>query len=156
MIWLYGRLDSKKEVTGGVDGKVHVDDELEYKIKLQNKVENGLIKDVRIVDKLPSGVEYIAGSLKMNGNLLTDDVDEDAGSYEDNTVKVNFGDVLDTEERIVTFKVKVTKESLKTKEIENIAIVEGKTPDDKDFTTRKANCKNESGSEGTKGYKDSF
>ena len=67
--------------------KYHVDDELEYKIKLQNKVENGLIKDVRIVDKLPSGVEYIAGSLKMNGNSLTDDVDEDAGSYEDNTVE---------------------------------------------------------------------
>lgn len=138
---LYGQLDSKKEVTGGVDGKVHVDDELEYKIKLQNKVKNGLIKDVRIVDKLPSGVEYIAGSLKMNGNLLTDDVDEDAGSYEDNTVKVNFGDVLDTEERIVTFKVKVTKESLKTKEIENIAIVEGKTPDDKDLPPEKPTVK---------------
>ncbi|AIW85909.1 fimbrial isopeptide formation D2 domain protein [Bacillus mycoides] len=139
--WLYGQLESKKEVTGGVDGKVHVDDELEYKIKLQNKVENGLIRDVRIVDKLPSGVEYIAGSLKMNGNSLTDDVDEDAGSYEDNTVKVNFGDVLDTEERIVTFRVKVTKESLKTKEIENIAIVEGKTPDGEDLPPEKPTVK---------------
>ncbi|MGE6589987.1 isopeptide-forming domain-containing fimbrial protein [Bacillus mycoides] len=138
---LYGQLESKKEVTGGVDGKVHVDDELEYKIKLQNKVENGLIKDVRIVDKLPSGVEYIVGSLKMNGNSLTDDVDEDAGSYEDNTVKVNFGDVLDTEERIVTFKVKVTKKSLKTKEIENIAIVEGKTPDGEDLPPEKPTVK---------------
>ncbi|MCU5375746.1 isopeptide-forming domain-containing fimbrial protein [Bacillus cereus] len=138
---LYGQLDSKKEVTGGVDGKVHVDDELEYKIKLQNKVENGLVKDVRIVDKLPNGVEYITGSLKMNGNSLTDAVDEDAGSYEDHTVTVNVGDVFDTEERIVTFKVKVTKESLKTKEIENIAIVEGKTPDGKDLPPEKPNVK---------------
>lgn len=138
---LYGQLDSKKEVTGGVDGKVHVDDELEYKIKLQNKVENGLVKDVRIVDKLPNGVEYITGSLKMNGNSLTDAVDEDAGAYEDHTVTVNVGDVFDTEERIVTFKVKVTKESLKTKEIENIAIVEGKTPDGKDLPLEKPNVK---------------
>lgn len=138
---LYGQLDSKKEVTGGVDGKVHVDDELEYKIKLQNKVENGLVKDVRIVDKLPNGVEYITGSLKMNGNSLTDVVDEDAGAYEDHTVIVNVGDVFDTEERIVTFKVKVTKESLKTKEIENIAIVEGKTPDGKDLPPEKPNVK---------------
>ncbi|ASI77307.1 cell wall anchor protein [Bacillus cereus] len=138
---LYGQLDAKKEVTGGVDGKVHVGDELEYKIKLRNKVENGLIKDVRIVDKLPNGVEYIAGSMKMNGNSLTDAIDEDAGSYEDHTVKFNVGDVFDTEERIVTFKVKVTKESLKTKEIENIAIVEGKTPDGKDLPPEKPNVK---------------
>jgi fimbrial isopeptide formation D2 family protein/uncharacterized repeat protein (TIGR01451 family)/LPXTG-motif cell wall-anchored protein len=138
---LYGQLDTKKEVTGGVDGKVHVDDELEYKIKLKNKVENGLIKDVRIVDKLPNGVEYIAGSMKMNGNSLTDAIDEDAGSYEDHTVKVNVGDVFDTEERIVTFKVKVTKESLKTKEIENIAVVEGKTPDNEDLPQEKPNVK---------------
>ncbi|KWU56081.1 cell wall anchor protein [Bacillus mycoides] len=138
---LYGQLDTKKEVTGGVDGKVQVDDELEYKIKLKNKVENGLIKDVRIVDKLPNGVEYIAGSMKMNGNSLTDAIDEDAGSYEDHTVKVNVGDVFDTEERIVTFKVKVTKESLKTKEIENIAVVEGKTPDNEDLPPQKPNVK---------------
>ena len=114
---LYGQLDAEKEVTGGVDGKIHVDDELEYKIKLQNKVENGLIKDVRIADKLPNGVEYIADSMKMNGNSLTDAIDEDAGSYEDHTVKVNIGDVFDVEERIVTFKVKVTKESLKRKKL---------------------------------------
>ncbi|GAB6418209.1 hypothetical protein bcgnr5372_15970 [Bacillus luti] len=138
---LYGQLDTKKEVTGGVDGKVHVDDELEYKITLQNKVENGLIKDVRIADKLPNGVEYITGSMKMNGNSLTDAIDEDAGSYEDHTVKVNIGDVFDTEERIVIFKVKVTKEALKTKEIENIAVVDGKTPDGKDLPPEKPNVK---------------
>ncbi|MFH7830123.1 isopeptide-forming domain-containing fimbrial protein [Bacillus luti] len=138
---LYGQLDAKKEVTGGVDGKVHVDDELEYKITLQNKVKNGLIKDVRIADKLPNGLEYIADSMKMNGNSLTDAIDEDAGSYEDHTVKVNIGDVFDTEERIVTFKVKVTKEALKTKEIENIAVVDGKTPDGKDLPPEKPNVK---------------
>lgn len=73
--------------------KFHVNDELEYQIKLRNKVENGLIKDMRLTDKLPEGIEYITGSMKLNGNLLTDAVDEDEGSYEDNTIKVNFGDI---------------------------------------------------------------
>lgn len=104
-------------------------------------MENGLIKDMRLIDKLPEGIEYIAGSMKLNGNLLTDAVDEDEGSYEDNTVKVNFGDVLDTEERTVTFKVKVTQDALKTKEIENIAVVEGKTPDNEDLPPQKPNVK---------------
>ncbi|MED1285381.1 isopeptide-forming domain-containing fimbrial protein [Bacillus mycoides] len=138
---LSGQLESKKEIIDMRQEKVHVNDEFEYQIKVRNKVENGLIKDMRLMDKLPEGVEYVAGSMKVNGNLLTDAVDEDAGSYEDNTIKVNFGDVLDTEERMVTFKVKVTQDALKTKEIENIAVVEGKTPDNEDLPPQKPNVK---------------
>ncbi|WP_234013836.1 isopeptide-forming domain-containing fimbrial protein [Bacillus mycoides] len=138
---LSGQLETKKEIIDMRQEKVHVNDEFEYQIKVRNKVENGLIKDMRLMDKLPEGVEYVAGSMKVNGNLLTDAVDEDAGSYEDNTIKVNFGDVLDTEERMVTFKVKVTQDALKTKEIENIAVVEGKTPDNEDLPPQKPNVK---------------
>lgn len=138
---LSGQLETKKEIIDMRQEKVHVNDEFEYQIKVRNKVENGLIKDMRLMDKLPEGVEYVAGSMKLNGNLLTDAVDEDAGSYEDNTIKVNFGDVLDTEERMVTFKVKVTQDALKTKEIENIAVVEGKTPDNEDLPPQKPNVK---------------
>ncbi|OTY22096.1 cell wall anchor protein [Bacillus thuringiensis serovar navarrensis] len=138
---LSGQLETKKEIIDMRQEKVHVNDEFEYQIKVQNKVENGLIKDMRLMDKLPEGVEYVAGSMKVNGNLLTDAVDEDEGSYEDNTIKVNFGDVLDTEERMVTFKVKVTQDALKTKEIENIAVVEGKTPDNEDLPPQKPNVK---------------
>ena len=32
---------------------------------------------MRLTDKLPEGIEYITGSMKLNGNLLTDAVDED-------------------------------------------------------------------------------
>ncbi len=39
---------------------------------------------MRLIDKLPEGIEYIAGSMKLNGNVLTDEIDEDEGSYEDN------------------------------------------------------------------------
>lgn len=138
---LSGQLESKKEIIGIKQEKIHVNDEFEYQIKARNKVENGLIKDMRLMDKLPEGVEYVAGSMKLNGKLLTDIIDEDEGSYEDNTIKVNFGDVLDTEERTVTFKVKVTQDALKTKEIENIAVVEGKTPDNEDLPPQKPNVK---------------
>ena len=84
---LSGQLESKKEIIGIKQEKFHVNDEFEYQIKLRNKVENGLIKDMRLTDKLPEGIEYITGSMKLNGNLLTDAVDEDEGSYEDNTIK---------------------------------------------------------------------
>ena len=113
---LSGQLESKRDYWYKAR-KIHVNDEFEYQIKARNKVENGLIKDMRLMDKLPEGVEYVAGSMKLNGKLLTDAIDEDEGSYEDNTIKVNFGDVLDTEERTVTFKVKVTQDALKRKKL---------------------------------------
>ncbi|MEK4408635.1 isopeptide-forming domain-containing fimbrial protein [Bacillus sp. FSL L8-0642] len=138
---LSGQLESKKEIVDKRQEKFHVNDEFEYQIKVRNKVENGLIKDMHLMDKLPEGVEYVAGSMKLNGKRMTDAIDEDEGSYEDNTIKVNFGDVLDTEERTVTFKVKVTQDALKKKEIENIAVVEGKTPDNEDLPPQKPNVK---------------
>ncbi|HHT7239454.1 TPA: isopeptide-forming domain-containing fimbrial protein [Bacillus cereus] len=138
---LYGQLESDKEVVGVVDGKVHVNDEIEYKITVRNKVEHGLVKNMRLTDTLPIGLQYVEGSMKVDGQPVTDATDEDAGSYEQNMVKVNFGDVSDTKERIVTFKAKVTQESLKTKEVENIAVVEGKTPDGEDLPQEKPNVK---------------
>ncbi|OAK18137.1 cell wall anchor protein [Bacillus wiedmannii] len=138
---LSGQLESKKEIVDKRQEKFHVNDEFEYQIKVRNKVENGLIKDMHLMDKLPEGVEYVAGSMKLNGKRMTDAIDEDEGLYEDNTIKVNFGDVLDTEERTVTFKVKVTQDALKKKEIENIAVVEGKTPDNEDLPPQKPNVK---------------
>lgn len=130
---LVGQLEAKKEVTGVVDGKVHVGDEFEYIIKVRNKVENGLIKDMRLTDMLPEGIEYITGSLKVSDRSVTDAIDEDDGLYDNNTIKVSFGDVTDTNEKIVTFKVKVTKEALQKKEIKNIAIAQGKTVDNEDL-----------------------
>lgn len=37
--------------------------------------------------------------------------------------------------------MKVTQDALKTKEIENIAVVEGKTPDNEDLPPTKTECK---------------
>nr|WP_270606251.1 isopeptide-forming domain-containing fimbrial protein [Bacillus mobilis] len=136
---LVGQLEAKKEVTGVVDEKVHVGDEFEYVIKVRNKVENGLIKDMRLTDTLPEGIEYVAGSLKVSDSPVTDAIDEDEGSYDNNTFKASFGDVTDTKEKVVAFKVKVTKEALKKSEIENIAIAEGKTVDNEDLPQERTN-----------------
>ena len=74
-----GQSRIEEKIIGIKQEKTHVNDELEYRTKLRNKVENGLIKDMRLTDKLPEGIEYITGSMKLNGNLLTDAVDEDEG-----------------------------------------------------------------------------
>ncbi|ASZ68156.1 isopeptide-forming domain-containing fimbrial protein [Bacillus cereus] len=130
-----GEIEAKKEVTvaGKEVQKVHVGDELEYKITARNTVENALIKDMRITDEIPVGTEYVKGSMKVAGQAVTDEADQDAGTYKDNRIQVSLGDIADTKERVVTFKVKVTKEALNTKKVTNIAVVEGKTPTDEEL-----------------------
>ncbi|MGQ7159240.1 hypothetical protein ACUODF_59110, partial [Escherichia coli] len=58
------QLESKKEIIGIKQEKFHVNDEFEYQIKLRNKVENGLIKDMRLTDKLPQ-LQQIVGVDKL-------------------------------------------------------------------------------------------
>ncbi|MEC2864370.1 hypothetical protein BK767_30815 [Bacillus thuringiensis serovar kyushuensis] len=130
-----GEIEAKKEVTvaGKEVQKVYVGDELEYKITARNTVENTLIKDMRITDEIPVGTEYVKGSMKVAGQAVTDEADQDAGTYKDNRIQVSLGDIADTKERVVTFKVKVTKEALNTKKVTNIAVVEGKTPTDEEL-----------------------
>lgn len=63
---------------------------------------------VVIIDKIPEGTWYVANSIKLNGNPLTDSNDGDNGYISDNTIYVKLGDLTQkTPKQIITFDVKI-------------------------------------------------
>ncbi|PAE09435.1 hypothetical protein CHI02_24195, partial [Niallia circulans] len=74
--------------------------------------------------KLPEGLEYVPGTLKVDGVAVSDDEDDDAGHYVDGTFTGQFGDVRDTAEHKIEFEVKVLPGQA-GKDIKNIATVSG-------------------------------
>ncbi|KPN13020.1 cell surface protein [Bacillus australimaris] len=132
------KLESEKtsqihqKAKGNTDEKqVEAGDTLLYTIKTKNLVEDSVIKDLVISDKLPEELEYVAGSLKVDGQAVTDAKDEDNGEFTKGTVNGQFGDIKDTKWHTVTFEAKVAKGS-EGKTIQNIAVVSGENVDDPD------------------------
>ncbi|WP_342494493.1 isopeptide-forming domain-containing fimbrial protein [Bacillus sp. FSL M7-0307] len=132
------KLESEKtsEISQKAEGntnekQVQVGDTLLYTIKTKNSVEDSIIKDLVIADKLPEGLEYVEGSLKVDGQAVTDAKDDDNGDYTKGTVTGQFGDIKDTDWHTVTFEAKVTKGS-EGKTIQNIAVVKGDNVDEPD------------------------
>src|SRR5699024_8896242 len=81
-----------------------------------------------ITDAIPEGVTYVAGSLKVDDESVTDAEDDDAGHVVDGLVTGTFGSVTDTDEHSITFLVTVD-EGQAGKDIKNIAVVEGDNTD---------------------------
>ena len=132
------KLESEKtseisqKAEGNTDEKqVQVGDTLLYTIKTKNSVEDSVIKDLVIADQLPEGLQYVEGSLKVDGQAVTDAKDDDNGDYTKGTVTGQFGDIKDTDWHTVTFAAKVAKGS-EGKTIQNIAVVKGDNVDEPD------------------------
>ncbi|MEK4317573.1 MULTISPECIES: isopeptide-forming domain-containing fimbrial protein [Bacillus] len=132
------KLESEKtseisqKAKGNKDEKqVQVGDTLLYTIKTKNSVEDSIIKDLVIADQLPKGLEYVEGSLKVDGQAVTDAKDDDNGDYRKGTVTGQFGDIKDTDWHTVTFEAKVAK-GTEGKTIQNIAVVKGDNVDEPD------------------------
>jgi len=132
------KLESEKtsEISQKAEGntnekQVQVGDTLLYTIKTKNSVEDSIIKDLVIADQLPKGLEYVEGSLKVDGQAVTDAKDDDNGDYTKGTVTGQFGDIKDTDWHTVTFEAKVAKGS-EGKTIQNIAVVKGDNVDEPD------------------------
>ncbi|MDK2599435.1 hypothetical protein QO179_09185 [Bacillus stercoris] len=89
------------------------------------------MKNLAISDTVPEGLDYVPGSLKLDGASVSDDQDNDKGQYTDGKVSGQIGNVTDTEWHNVTFEVKV-KPYQAGKDIINTASVSGdniQTPD---------------------------
>ncbi|GIN94131.1 cell surface protein [Siminovitchia terrae] len=132
------KLDSKKssklekKAEGNTDAKnPEVGDTIRYTITTKNTIEDSLIEKLVITDTIPSGLSYVAGSLEVDGQSVTDEKDDDAGHVVDGKVTGNFGDVTDTKERTVSFLVTVDK-GQSGKDIKNIAVVGGENTEDPD------------------------
>ena len=68
-------IESAKEVKN-VQGKskYEVGDTIEYTVKMRNKIENSIAKRIVIEDSLPNGVDYVPGTIKVDGKGVTDAV----------------------------------------------------------------------------------
>ncbi|ASS69994.1 isopeptide-forming domain-containing fimbrial protein [Bacillus atrophaeus] len=131
-------IESKKTVAiqdkaaGNTDADhPEVGDTLLYTIQTRNTVQDSLMKNTAISDAIPEGLEYVPGTLKVDGTAVTDAQDNDKGYYADGKAAGQLGDVTDTEWHTVTFEVKV-KAGQAGKTIKNIAVVTGdniNTPD---------------------------
>ncbi|WP_313432123.1 isopeptide-forming domain-containing fimbrial protein, partial [Siminovitchia terrae] len=124
------KLEAKAE---GNKDKEHseVGDTLRYTIKTQNTIEDSLVKNLVISDEIPEGLEYVADSLKVDGQSVTDAKDDDKGYAVDGKIVGQFGNIKDTNWHTVEFLVKV-KSGQAGKDIKNIAVVDGDNIDKPD------------------------
>ncbi len=120
-----GKLVSEKTVN---QKTVKIGETIEYRISFHNTVENGVLNQVTVTDKLPKGLTYIEGSLTSEG----DEPQPTNLTYKDGTITAEYGKINDTKVRSIIFKVKVNEEAVSGKEILNIATVDDHvTPPDK-------------------------
>ncbi|KJJ40231.1 hypothetical protein UM89_21165, partial [Bacillus subtilis] len=117
-------LDSDKE-------KYEAGDTVVYTIKTRNTVKDSKVTDLVIADKLPAGLEYVSGTLKVDNKEVSDARDDDKGDVTKGKVSGQFGDVTDTEWHTVTFEAKV-KAGQAGKNIVNTASVSGDNIDKPD------------------------
>ncbi|KXY68424.1 isopeptide-forming domain-containing fimbrial protein, partial [Bacillus cereus] len=100
--------------------KPKLGEEVEYRIRFKNTVENGKLAEVSIKDTLPKGLEYVEGSITAEGSKPK----PVELKVENGKVTAKYSAITDTEERSIVFKAKV-KESVKAgEEIVNEAIVD--------------------------------
>ncbi|RAT03448.1 cell surface protein, partial [Bacillus cereus] len=100
--------------------KPKLGEEVEYRIRFKNTVENGKLAEVNIKDTLPKGLEYVEGSITAEGSKPK----PVELKVENGKVTAKYPAITDTEERSIVFKAKV-KESVKVgEEIVNEAIVD--------------------------------
>ncbi|WP_181397625.1 isopeptide-forming domain-containing fimbrial protein [Gracilibacillus dipsosauri] len=121
-----------KKADGNTDAEhPEVGDTLTYTIQTRNTIEDSLVSNLSISDVLPKGLEYVAGTLTVDGQAVTDTEGDDAGHSVDGEIIGKFGDVTDTGWHTLTFQV-VVKEGQAGQDIENIATVDGDNIDDPD------------------------
>jgi len=102
-------IESEKAAKDLNGGNIEVGDTIEYTIRARNTVSGSQVTSMVISDKLPAELEYVAGTLKVNGVSVTDSADGDRGDYVNGTVKGSFGTVTDTAWYTLEFQAKIIK-----------------------------------------------
>ncbi|WP_423778846.1 isopeptide-forming domain-containing fimbrial protein [Bacillus thuringiensis] len=118
------KIESKKIAKNLQDKNTEVGDEIEYTIQMRNTVSDSLVKNAVIEDQLPEGLEYVPGTLQVNGKPVTDTEGDDTGHYVQGKFTGQLGDITDTEWHTVVFHAKV-KAGQAGQDIQNTAKVTG-------------------------------
>ena len=108
-----------------------------YKVRVGTRSEIQLNTQLKCVTKLriasrkdcnrrfiTKRVDYVPGTIKVDGKAVTDAVDQDSGHYTIGKVIGNLGDITDTGWHTVTFQAKVKLDQL-DKTIRNIGKITG-------------------------------
>lgn len=81
-----------------------VGDTITYTIRVRGVVNDTYLENLAIYDTLPVGLEYVPGSLKVDGITVTDVRGDDAGHSVTGDVYGSFGNVRDTEWHTLEFQ----------------------------------------------------
>jgi len=107
-------LESYKSATiHSSDGQVHTGTRITYTIGVTLKGGAGAIHNVIVSDTIPTGTEYLPGTLTLDGTALSDAADGDAGSYDSaqRLIRVDLGTLSQSApgetSREIAFEVKV-------------------------------------------------
>uniref|UniRef100_UPI0035AB7E23 SpaA isopeptide-forming pilin-related protein n=1 Tax=Bacillus bingmayongensis TaxID=1150157 RepID=UPI0035AB7E23 len=118
------KVESQKTAKNLQDKPIEVGDEIEYTIQTRNTISDSIVKNVVMEDQLPEGLEYVPGTLHVDGTAVTDAEGDDNGQYVQGKVTGKLGDITDTEWHTVVFHAKV-KDGQAGKNIQNTANVTG-------------------------------
>lgn len=78
---------------------------IRYKLTV-NVTGEATAEKVKIKDQIPAGTDYVSGTIRLNGNLLTDNEDNDSGKFTNGEVVVNLGDMTkSTPPQVIEFEV---------------------------------------------------
>ena len=86
------------------NGRADPGELLEYTVVVRN---SGFAPatEVRVTDPVPAHARYVGGSLKLDGQLLTDATDSDAGQFAAEVASVSLGTLQPGQERTVTLRL---------------------------------------------------
>ncbi|MET0373001.1 MAG: isopeptide-forming domain-containing fimbrial protein, partial [Rhizorhabdus sp.] len=65
------------------------------------------VRAPEITDAIPDGLDFVPGSMTLDGQLLTDATGDDAGSFDGRAISVRLGDQAAAGTRIVRFQTKI-------------------------------------------------
>jgi len=101
-------LAPNKLVNGLVEAVVSMGNQFTYAIAFRNSGDTAA-RNVVITDQLPAGIEYVAGSLHLNDQPLSDALDTDAGSFGNSTVEIRLPRVNPAEMFRITFSARLSQ-----------------------------------------------
>lgn len=68
---------------------------------------SGAVANLAVGDPVPATTTYVPGSLTLQGAILTDTTDSDAGEFTGSAIAARFGSVTAGQTRTVTFKTRI-------------------------------------------------
>lgn len=98
-------LSPSKLVNGTAQAVVSMGVQFSYTIAFRNSGDTPA-RNVVVSDPLPAGIEYLAGSLKLNDRLLTDAADADEGLAANSNIEVRLPIVSPNESLRITFSAR--------------------------------------------------